>query len=292
MRSDEDSPVAALQPGENVCLFLKRVFAEVISDLSPKSMERALVLFHPSYVQSADGEVLDRARFLRLLRVQKSRLASSPKFVWKKLVSTAPLNGRVYVTSVHKVQARLKTGSEMLQHVVALIEIDEVTGTVIRCDEQTRMETSFGPSAQQNKVGAGAFEGSGWSRPSVVYERRSSKDRPSFSAPEKAAKQARSSPAPLTLPAEEAPPTALTHTPADVSAGAVRLQGIPLKRASKSDLLSDDFDAAIYLGDDKPIVDKCGRSVSYASTTIIDELLDDDCDSYTASRPTSIDIGS
>ena len=285
MRSDEDSP-GALQPGENVCLFLKRVFAEVISDLSPKSMERALVLFHPTYVQSADGEVLDRARFMRLLRVQKSRLASSPKFVWKKLVATVPNNGHVYVTSVHKVSARLKTGSDMLQHVVALIDIDECTGQIIRCDEQTRMETDYNP--RPNKFGAGAFEGSGWRRPSVVYERRSSKDRPTFTAPP--AKQARSSPEPVTVPPsadDDMSPTA----PSDTSdAYAVRLQGIPLKRASKSDLLSDVFDAAVFLDDDKLAVDKCGRSISYASTRIIDDL--DDCSSHTSSRPTSIDIGS
>ena len=130
-----------MQRGEDPLVFLKRVFAEVISDLSDSSYERAKELFHPSYEQTVDDKHLDRDGFIKLMRVQKSLLAESPSFEWKKLVATKPRNGRIHVTSVHNVSARLQDNSSMQQRVVALIEIDVATGTIIQCDELTRMDS-------------------------------------------------------------------------------------------------------------------------------------------------------
>lgn len=172
----------------------------------------------------------------RSVRVQKTQLATPPRFVWKKLVATPSCNGRVHVTSVHHVSARLLDGSNMHQKVVALIEIDEVSGTIIQCDELTRMgahaaaevalpfETGFMPPTAVRETGfmppPAAMASNG---------RRGGADRPRTSDPP--SKHARSEPSSL---AEQ-----VASCAGESGVGSPRACGIALQRSGVSDLLGD-----------------------------------------------------
>lgn len=134
-----------MQPDEDPSDFLRRVFRDVLCDLSPKAFDRVPLMFHPTFRQHVDGDVLDRAAFMRLMSAQKARLATPPTFTWLKLVATEPRDGRIHVTSVHTMQARLKNGAIMDQRVIALVEIDVASGMLIHCDELTRMESDPKP---------------------------------------------------------------------------------------------------------------------------------------------------
>ena len=134
-----------MQANELPTTFVRRCFAEVMAplELSTSTFERKIgTFFHADYQQCVDDQTFDRDSFASLTKVQKTRLATPPVFNFKKLVATEPQDGLIHVTSVHSVSARLKNGDSMLQKVVALIDIDVATGTIIGCDENTRMETS------------------------------------------------------------------------------------------------------------------------------------------------------
>lgn len=232
---------------------MKRVFASVISDLSPASLETASKLFHPSYTQHVDGESLDREKFITMMRSQKSKLASPPIFVWKRLVATAPLDGRIHVTSVHSTSARLRTGTSMLQHVMALIEIDVESGTIIACDELTRMEQGMD---SQPRTAMPVFEaGSNLEQPAGGSSRRPSMERPRALAPP--AKISKSSWSDLD------------------DSSAMRLRGVPLTRTGISGLLADM--GGVGLGLSAAATD-AGRSFSFDDRT---ETYDEsDCESF------------
>ena len=122
--------------------FVRRVFSEIFTDLSPSSFARAREVLNERFVQHSDGRVIDRQTFLNLMQSNKARLASQPRFTWSDLVATGPREGLVHVTSVHSVALHLRDGSRLNQKVVALIQIDVESGTILRCDELTRVESS------------------------------------------------------------------------------------------------------------------------------------------------------
>lgn len=139
-----------MQLDESPTCFVRRVFREVVCDLSAESFERVPELFHPDFVQRVDSKELNRESFVNWLRVQKSRLDSKPEITWKKLVATAPIEGRVHVTSVHAVSVKLRNGETMLQQVMAMLEIDLASGMLIECDELTRTEPVPQPQTSRN----------------------------------------------------------------------------------------------------------------------------------------------
>lgn len=207
--------------GEDPEVYVRRAFTEVLSPLSQASLDAVNVHFHPDFKQFADGAELGLEAFTKLLRVQKSRLATAPKFVWKNLVASQPRGGVIHVTSVHTATARLKTGAALRQQVVALIQIDVATGKIIQCDELTRMEQPSPMVYSSPGVRAGAFEGAGSSQELSKPEAKRCFDegsRPCAVVPPPP-KQARRSP------------------DAYDKSETVRLQGIPLKRTLPSDHL-------------------------------------------------------
>ena len=251
-----------MQADEPPCKFIRRLFNDCFADTSPASNERAAEFFHANYVHYADGTILNKAKFLRAMRAQKARLSSPPNFVWKKVVAAPPDAGRISVTTVHSVAARLRDGQSMLQHVVALIEIDEATGQVVECNELTRLEDGSSMAAgDRTGSTAGAFEG---------VEQASADRRPAAVLPP--AKQSRSLSEPL---------------PTIHGATSLKISGLPLKRSGVSDALL----SLSVLGAEterQPVVDSSGRAVSYDRTEICSEF-EDDCDSFT-SRQSSVDM--
>ena len=223
-----------LQPDENPTIFVRRFFADVMADLSSQAIERAEAYFHPAFTQFVDGDTIRREQFLKLMVAQKKRLATPPHFVWKNLVSTeASSSGRVHVTSVHSVSAVLRSGASMLQHVVALIEIDVASGTIIQCDELTRMEPSMAVATRKTlspletgSLDSGSAGAPAASAPSMPV-RRTQLDRPKSAA--RRPKLARlQQPMPPESPSPMEP-----HSVAD----GVRLSGLPLTRTGVSDLI-------------------------------------------------------
>jgi hypothetical protein len=97
-----------MQSHESATAFVKRVFQEVICDLSPRSFDAIPRYFHPSFVQEVDQRVLNRDGFTELMRQHKPMMATPPVFTWKKLVATEPDDGRIHVTSVHHVSAMVR----------------------------------------------------------------------------------------------------------------------------------------------------------------------------------------
>jgi len=210
-------------PGEDAATFLRRVFVEVIADQSPSSFDLVKQCFHPDYKQHVDDKVLDREAFIGLMRVQKTQILTPPRFTWKKLVATEPRNGRIHVTSVHNVSLRLRGGSVAHQKVVALIEIDVASGTIIQCDELTRMDSKPALEMQQRMP---PFE-AGFIAPQIScgIARRPAGDRPPAVAP--AAKLARSAPPAALLPMPPKPSQSTSTEP------------IALRRTGVSELLGD-----------------------------------------------------
>ena len=206
-----------MEAGEAATDFVRRVFRQVYSDLSMTSIDHVYTAFHPSYTQSVDGGALqDLAGFVRLVQMQKSRLSTAPEFRWMKLVSTAALDGRIHVTSFHTVSANLLSGASICQKVMALIEIDVVTGTIIRCDELTQRVENEPPDSLP---AAGSLAG---------VSHRTRERPPQALPPSKHARQT----LPLALPIETASELPQLSSP-------LRICGVPLKRSGISDLLAD-----------------------------------------------------
>jgi hypothetical protein len=132
-----------MQPEELATAFVRRVFDETFGTLAEAAWVDIKVseFFHPEFEQNIDGKTFDRTAFTSITKTQKARLATPPVFTFKKMIATEPQEGRIHVTSVHSVSAKLKSGDSMLQHVVALIELDVLSGTIISADEITRTET-------------------------------------------------------------------------------------------------------------------------------------------------------
>ena len=132
-----------MQPEELATAFVRRVFDETFGTLAEAAWVDIKVpeFFHPEFEQNIDGKTFDRTAFTSITKTQKARLATPPVFTFKKMIATEPQEGRIHVTSVHSVAAKLKSGDSMLQHVVALIELDVLSGTIISADEITRTET-------------------------------------------------------------------------------------------------------------------------------------------------------
>jgi len=294
--------IMPMQAGEEPCAYLKRAFFEVLGSLEPASLELVELHFHPHFRQFADGEELDLQAFTNLLRLQKSRLVQAPRFVWKQLVSAcSPNDSRIHITSIHTATARLKTGLMIRQQVMALVQVDTATGTIIQCDELTRMED---PRAVERRAPyacpAGAFEGGGAPQQPVTQRAAHGADGDDASArrePSPSAKRARSSPEPQ-----------LCENP-------MRLHGVPLRRTTPVDhlepptvcllrtaslgQLANSFESFAALdGTAAPTskqrgmaVDaKTGRSISYASTMLAYD--ESDCDSIfeSSSCRASIDM--
>ena len=123
--------------------FVRRVFDEIFGTLAEAAWVDTKVteFFHPDFEQNIDGKTFDRTAFTSITKTQKARLATPPVFTFKKMIATEPQEGRIHVTSVHSVSAKLKSGDSMLQHVVALIDLEVLSGTIISADEITRTET-------------------------------------------------------------------------------------------------------------------------------------------------------
>ena len=132
-----------MQKEELAIAFVRRVFDETFGTLAEAAWVDIKVdeFFHPEFEQNIDGKTFDRTAFTSITKTQKARLATPPVFTFKKMIATEPQEGRIHVTSVHSVSAKLKSGDSMLQHVVALIELDVLSGTIISADEITRTET-------------------------------------------------------------------------------------------------------------------------------------------------------
>ena len=132
-----------MQSDELATAFVRRVFDEIFGTLAEAAWVDTKVteFFHPDFEQNIDGKTFDRTAFTSITKTQKARLATPPVFTFKKMIATEPQEGRIHVTSVHSVSAKLKSGDSMLQHVVALIELDLLSGTIISADEITRTET-------------------------------------------------------------------------------------------------------------------------------------------------------
>lgn len=288
-----------LERGEDPTKFVRRFFADVMSDLSADALNRAEAYIHPTFTQFVDGDTIQRERFIRLMRAQKARLETPPHFVWKNLVATAPnASGRVHVTSVHSVSATLRSGASMLQHAVALIEIDVSTGTIIQCDELTRIEpnvamrqatvpapfevpaTASKPIGGRSSISRHAIVGSVRASPSSSSPTRSSLDRPQLAAPP--AKLARLS------PELHAPPgsseNALPETHDEVEDGSARLVGVPLTRGTGVTDFLGGMGLAAGEGAEangrawSPLAISDGRALSIGDRTdIYDES---DCDSF------------
>jgi len=210
-----------MQPGEDARDYLRRVFRDCLCDLSPKSFDRVPQMFHPTYRQHVDGDVLDRDAFMRLMSAQKSRLAMPPTFTWLKLVATEPQNGRIHVTSVHTVQARLKNGAIINQRVLALVEIDVASGTIIHCEELTRMESE--PKPVSPTIGPRTTD-----RPVAAA--------PLAKIPRSASSSARERPEPRSASSSARERPEVEPMAAD---GGRVLEGVKLRRTGVSDLLSD-----------------------------------------------------
>lgn len=291
-----------MQAGEEPCAYLKRAFFEVLGSLGPTSLDRVPIHFHRDFQQYADGEILDLQAFTTLLSAQKARLAQAPRFSWKQLVATtSPDNGRHHITSIHDVVARLKSGHVIRQHVMALVQVDAHTGTIIQCDELTRMEGPCAPERYQPfTCTAGAFEGGG--APQQPETQRAAQGAPDMDEAQArktspGAKRARSSPE-LVVNSENP----------------MRLYGVPLRRTTPTDhlepptvcllrasslgQLASAFDSFASLGArvaptakrGVAIDAKTGRSLSHASTTLAYD--ESDCDSIfdSASCHASVDM--
>lgn len=132
-----------MQKEELATTFVRRVIDETFGTLAEAAWVDIKVteFFHPEFEQNIDGKTFDRTAFTSITKTQKARLATPPVFTFKKMIATEPQEGRIHVTSVHSVSAKLKSGDSMLQQVVALIELDVLSGTIISADEITRTET-------------------------------------------------------------------------------------------------------------------------------------------------------
>ena len=132
-----------MQSDELATAFVRRVFDEIFGTLAEAAWVDTKVteFFHPDFEQNIDGKTFDRTAFTSITKTQKARLATPPVFTFKKMIATEPQEGRIHVTSVHSVSAKLKSGDSMLQHVVALIDLEVLSGTIISADEITRTET-------------------------------------------------------------------------------------------------------------------------------------------------------
>ena len=215
-----------MEAGEAASDFVRRVFRQVYSDLSMTSVDHLYTAFHPSYTQSVDGAELDLAGFVRLVQMQKSRLSTAPDFRWQKLVATAALDGRIHVTSLHTVSANLLTGASMCQKVMALIELDVATGTIIRCDELTqRVENEATAHPAASGVAAASHR---------------TRERPPQALPP--SKHARPPP-PLDTEQDSfgSSPMLPIETASELPqlSSTLRICGVPLKRSGISDLLAD-----------------------------------------------------
>ena len=132
-----------MQSDELATAFVRRVFDEIFGTLAEAAWVDTKVteFFHPDFEQNIDGKTFDRTAFTSITKTQKARLATPPVFTFKKMIATEPQEGRIHVTSVNSVSAKLKSGDSMLQHVVALIDLEVLSGTIISADEITRTET-------------------------------------------------------------------------------------------------------------------------------------------------------
>jgi hypothetical protein len=145
MASASADPISApMQPGEAPEDYVCRVIAATITappDADAALASRVRTLFHPAYEQHSDGQTFGRDRFTSLLRSQRAKLAAPPAVSWSALIATEPHDGTVHVTSVHDVAMELRDGTRLLKQVFALIRIDLATGTIVHCDEVSRMQS-------------------------------------------------------------------------------------------------------------------------------------------------------
>ena len=226
-----------LQPNEKPTDFVTRVFNEVICDLSSSSFDAIPRFFHPSFIQHVDDKVLSRDDFVVMMRTSKRLLAAPPVFTWKKLIATEPCDGRIHVTSVHSVAVSLASGSRVFQKVVAALEIDVATGTLIHCDEVTRIVNE--PAAVPAREEFGANSVGRAETPAADREAQTSRpasrlpsDRPSGDEP--VAKLAR----PSTPPSVDGGHLAAAgDSPRGTPPRQGSLDGVALKRTGVSDML-------------------------------------------------------
>jgi len=129
----------ALRPGEHPSAFLQRVFHEVFA-MSDHSLDRINEIFHARFVMNVDGRKRTRRGLEQDIKMQRVRLFEPPKFKWKQLVVTEPIDGVYRIMSVHNVDLHLRDGSRCCQKVVALIQVDAKEGKIVQADELTRSE--------------------------------------------------------------------------------------------------------------------------------------------------------
>ena len=112
----------------------------------PSALRLAATLLHPRFSMHADGHALDRESFLLRTQHLRQRLTKPPVFSWTKTAESAVVDGRAVVSSVHSVFMEFANGAANHTDYISMIEIDMTSGTLIHCDELSRLTSITAPT--------------------------------------------------------------------------------------------------------------------------------------------------
>ena len=147
MNEAPPSLVQPMQAHESPTEFVMRAYSAMMSELDPAHVVRlAATLLHPRFSMHADGHALDRESFLLRTQHLRQRLTKPPVFSWTKTAESAVVDGRAVVSSVHSVFMEFANGAANHTDYISMIEIDMTSGTLIHCDELSRLTSITAPT--------------------------------------------------------------------------------------------------------------------------------------------------